>query len=278
MRYCIFLMLLLSLLDAFNCLRTYSFRKTVLGKRKSQVMKAIDVDKDTYTELPQHIQQFNKAVVSSVKDFIIFFYGDRYYARFHALETIARVPYFSYVSVLHLYETFGSRRCEVIKLHFAESWNEMHHLLIMEELGGDKIFIDRVVARHIAFFYYWLVVAMYMTAPAVAYDLNKNVEEHAFNTYSEYLITHEQELKALPPPQAAIDYYEKGDLYLFDAFQNYNSTLVPPDTAEVRLRRPVIATLYDVFDNIRLDEAEHVHSMKVLQLESVILANKDKNL
>ncbi|CAN0037744.1 unnamed protein product [Discosporangium mesarthrocarpum] len=35
------------------------------------------------------------------------YYGKRTYARFYALETIARVPYFSYVSVLHLYETLG---------------------------------------------------------------------------------------------------------------------------------------------------------------------------
>lgn len=31
-------------------------------------------------------------------------YGERHYARFYALETIARVPYFAYTSVLHLYE------------------------------------------------------------------------------------------------------------------------------------------------------------------------------
>lgn len=58
---------------------------------------------------------------------------DRAYARFYALETIARMPYFSYLSVLHLYETLGWwRRADYIKMHFAESWNELHHLLIME--------------------------------------------------------------------------------------------------------------------------------------------------
>lgn len=37
------------------------------------------------------------------------------------------------MSVLHLYETFGWwRRRDYLKVHFAESWNEMHHLLIME--------------------------------------------------------------------------------------------------------------------------------------------------
>lgn len=38
------------------------------------------------------------------------YYGDRTYARFYALETIARVPYFGYLCVLHLYETLGQWR------------------------------------------------------------------------------------------------------------------------------------------------------------------------
>jgi hypothetical protein len=39
----------------------------------------------------------------------------------------------AFISVLHLYETFGwSRKADYIKVHFAESWNEFHHLLIME--------------------------------------------------------------------------------------------------------------------------------------------------
>lgn len=32
---------------------------------------------------------------------------------------------------------------EVRKVHFAEEWNEMHHLKIMESLGGDNQWIDR---------------------------------------------------------------------------------------------------------------------------------------
>jgi ubiquinol oxidase len=83
-------------------------------------------------------------------------YGNRTFARFYALETIARVPYFSYTSVLHLFETIGFfRQKEFIKLHFSESWNEMHHLLIMEFLGGNEKFEDRFIAQHIAFAYYW---------------------------------------------------------------------------------------------------------------------------
>lgn len=39
----------------------------------------------------------------------------------------------AFISVLHMYESFGWwRRADYMKVHFAESWNEMHHLLIME--------------------------------------------------------------------------------------------------------------------------------------------------
>ncbi len=39
----------------------------------------------------------------------------------------------AFVSVLHMYESFGWwRRADYLKVHFAESWNELHHLLTME--------------------------------------------------------------------------------------------------------------------------------------------------
>jgi ubiquinol oxidase len=59
-------------------------------------------------------------------------FDERPITRFWFLETIARIPYFSYISVLHLYESLGWwRACELRKIHSAEDWNELHHLLIM---------------------------------------------------------------------------------------------------------------------------------------------------
>ncbi|MEH2093056.1 alternative oxidase [Nostoc sp.] len=83
-----------------------------------------------------------KVLIQVIVSFFVFIvdivYGNRSYARFYMLETIARVPYFSYLSVLHLYETLGYwRKADLLKLHFAETWNELHHLLIMESLGGE---------------------------------------------------------------------------------------------------------------------------------------------
>ena len=68
------------------------------------------------------------------------FFDGRPLARFWFLETVARMPYFSYVSMLHLYESLGwwRRSAETKRVHFAEEWNEFHHLLTMEALGGDQ--------------------------------------------------------------------------------------------------------------------------------------------
>ena len=83
----------------------------------------------------------------------------------------------------------------------------MHHLLVMEELGGDKEFQDRFLAQHMAFFYYWFVIVLYSVAPAVAYNINQHVEEHASATYTSYLADNEEWLRTQPPAAAAVEYY-----------------------------------------------------------------------
>ncbi len=156
-----------------------------------------------------------QAIVSFFVFIVDFVYGNRSYPRFYVLETIARVPYFSYLSVLHLYETLGYwRKADLLKVHFAETWNELHHLLIMESMGGDRYWIDRFVAQHIAVAYYWVVVLIYMLFPKYAYYLMELIENHAYHTYDDYLKAHETELKAQIAPKVAINYYRDGDLCL----------------------------------------------------------------
>ena len=101
---------------------------------------------------------FNKWMINSVKGAIDVMYEGDDFARFYVLETVARVPYFAYLSVLHLQETFGARgpeRTERMRVHYAEADNELHHLLIMEALGGNSSAVGRGVAHTMAFFYYW---------------------------------------------------------------------------------------------------------------------------
>jgi hypothetical protein len=47
------------------------------------------------------------------------------------------------------------------------------------------------------------------------------VEEHAFSTYDKFINENEEILKLQLAPKVAVDYYQTGDLFMFDAFQ-YN--------------------------------------------------------
>ena len=143
------------------------------------------------------------------------------FEKFYVLETVARIPYFAYLSVLHLRETFGDRggskgpkkdidnnqredndkdedeaaysfslanhqRIETMRTHYAQADNGSHHLLIMEALGGDSIReIDRFLAHTTAFFYYWFVVVIFSCNEQAAYHLNEVVEDHAYKIYEE---------------------------------------------------------------------------------------------
>mmetsp|Transcript_28736 Transcript_28736/g.82920 ORF Transcript_28736/g.82920 Transcript_28736/m.82920 type:complete len:665 (-) Transcript_28736:658-2652(-) len=191
-------------------------------------------------------------------------YNERPIQRFWFLETVARMPYFAYISMLHLYETLGWWRVgtEVRKVHFAEEWNEMHHLFIMESLGGDQAWFDRFLARHAAIVYYWVVIFLFLISPTWAYNFSELVEWHATDTYAEFVEQNKDRLKRLPAPAVALEYYNGGDLYLFDEFQS---------SRPAESRRPNIDNLYDVFVTIRDDELEHVKTMSACQrLESAM--------
>ena len=144
------------------------------------------------------------------------------------------------------------------KVHFSESWNEQHHLLIMEEMGGSDRWADRFVAQHIAVFYYWTVVVAYMYNPTFAYNLNQAVEEEAYASYAGFVESNETFLKSQPAPTAAKKYYTGKDLYLFDAMHLQAARGGPT-------RRPKMDTLYDAIVAIRDDELEHVKTMAYLQ-------------
>ncbi|KAF6253734.1 alternative oxidase-domain-containing protein [Scenedesmus sp. NREL 46B-D3] len=75
---------------------------------------------------------FVKGVYLSLCVFLDVAYDNRPLQRFWFLETVARMPYFSYITMLHLYESFGWWRAgaELRKVHFAEEWNELHHLQV----------------------------------------------------------------------------------------------------------------------------------------------------
>lgn len=192
-------------------------------------------------------------------------YEGRPIQRFWVLETVARIPYFTYISMLHLYESLGWWRAgaELRKVHFAEEWNELHHLQIMESLGGDLLWADRFVAEHAALLYYWLLIAVYLVSPSQSYAFMELVENHAVCSYAEFAEENAELLRGIPPPLVALNYYKSGDLYLFDQFQTSYKGKEP--------RRPPCNNLYDVFCAIRDDEVEHVKTMQACQNNTIRL-------
>mmetsp|Transcript_46740 Transcript_46740/g.84366 ORF Transcript_46740/g.84366 Transcript_46740/m.84366 type:complete len:467 (-) Transcript_46740:412-1812(-) len=195
-------------------------------------------------------------------------YEGRPIAKFWVLETIARLPYFSYITALHLYESLGWWRTPQIRhVHSAEEDNELHHLMIMEALGGDCEWFDRFAAQHAAILYYWLVVGLFMASPESAYNFSHLVEEHAYVTYAEFVDANADVLRQVPPPPVAVEYYVSGDLYYFDKFQISEKSEDDGGSSQGvgGRRRPPCDNLLDVFTNIRDDEFEHVRTMTACQ-------------
>ena len=207
--------------------------------------------------MDERIFALNEGLVGATKGAIDALYEGRDFPRFYVLETLARVPYFAYLSVMHLRETFGDRKSgdsERMRTHYAEADNELHHLLIMESLGGNSSAVDRTLAQSMAFFYFWYVTVVYSFSEPAAYHLSELIEDHAFNTYDGFLKDYGPKLKGLPVPDIARKYYERDDPFLFDQF----CTVKEPDGGEFTSRsRPPLESLYDVFVNIRNDEKEH---------------------
>uniref|UniRef100_A0A7S4GJJ8 Alternative oxidase n=1 Tax=Eutreptiella gymnastica TaxID=73025 RepID=A0A7S4GJJ8_9EUGL len=239
-----------------------AFGSNVAAPKMSELTKNLNLSNDAVWEREYSREQVPSALpVKLVYDvlcrFIDVAFDGRPIQRFWFLETVARMPYFAYMTILHLYETLGWwRSLELRTVHAAEEDNESHHLMIMESLGGDREYFDRFLAQHGAIFYYWVLVLFFLVDPRFSYNFSRLLEMHAVDTYGEFVDANAEELKKLPPPPIAVEYYRTGDLYTFDKFQTSQRGL-PED----QLRRPPCATLYDVFSNIRDDELEHVKTM-----------------
>ena len=210
--------------------------------------------------------QFNKFLIDTVYDVICLIYNkndlskhsiEQCASRFYVLETVARVPYFGYLSVMHLKETFGNRAVgdkDRMRTHYAEADNELHHLLIMESLGGNSSLFDRTLAQSMAFGYYWYVVGVYSFSEQAAYHLSELIEDHAYNTYDKFLSTNEDTLRKMPVPAIARKYYEEENPFMFDLFCTVKEAKGEPSSLA---SRPKLESLYDVFVNVRNDEREH---------------------
>jgi len=182
-------------------------------------------------------------------------FAERPINRLFFLETVARMPYFAYITALHAYETLGwwRRSTAAKRIHFAEELNELNHLYIMEYLGGDMDWGVRFLAQHASIVYYFVLIFLWVLSPTLAYGFSELIEEHAVDTYTEYAESNRAVLETMDVPPSAREYWEGADMFLFDEFQSQRTK---------GSRRPVLNNLYDVFREIALDEKEHAATVR----------------
>jgi ubiquinol oxidase len=189
--------------------------------------------------------RFLKLVVNTTLFLLDFVYPNGY-RRFFVLESIARIPYISYLSVLHLYQSIGRHPSyELMNLHFHQSVNEEYHMLIMEDLGGGDLWIDRFFARSLGVIYYWVNCALYIFLPVSGYYLMEIVEGHATDTYADFLQIKSNSLKNTPASDIAREYF----------FSKHARATTPPPISKN-------LDMYSVFESIRDDEQVHANEMK----------------
>jgi hypothetical protein len=164
-------------------------------------------------------------------------YKDKPIERFWFLETVARMPYFSYVATLHLYETLGwwELDSQLKKKHYEEEMNETYHLKIMESLGGNSKWWNRFLARHSAMVYYTVLLVLFMSSPRLAYLSSELLEMHAVDTYTEFYESNKIILKQLPPNKECFEYFKYAE------------------------------NLYDIFHQISKDEYKHALNMRFVK-------------
>ena len=158
------------------------------------------------------MKYLNSWVLSITVSILDFLYRGRDIQRFWVLETIARAPYFAFLSVLHFRESLGLRdrtHYDLMKEHFEQTVNETEHLTEMESRGGASAWIDRFLAYHLVLVYYWIMVAYYFISPRSAYHLNAEVELHATHTYAEYLTRHPDDEKIIAIMNDEVHHYQE---------------------------------------------------------------------
>jgi ubiquinol oxidase len=180
-------------------------------------------------------------------------YCGRPFSRFYVLETLACVPYYAHASVRNIYEKLGlARQSDILEMHFLESWNEFHHLLVMETLEGDRYWYDRLLARSVTVGYYWILVVICIANPREFYGIMELVSRHAYDGYSKFLDECKQELIIRPTPPLILEYIQTGVIFLDELSRGHKTTepAVP------------VMNLYDVFSAIRSQEMEHVKTIQ----------------
>lgn len=155
---------------------------------------------------------YRPGAVASFLGSILIMSGDLVYgskpslAKFKAIEVIARIPYQSwevatYTLLTALYKN-EKRALELAKMstfsRIAQD-NETLHVVIISQivckLKAQSFLKHTLIPLVFSLFYFWTLYILYMCSKKASLELNYIFENHAYEQYSEYLLTRGQELK-----------------------------------------------------------------------------------
>ncbi|MBU2103842.1 hypothetical protein KKD81_02615 [Patescibacteria group bacterium] len=134
-------------------------------------------------------------------------YGKRpCYAKFKAIEVIARIPYQSWeVATYTLLTGFYANEERAIELTKTSAFsrhaqdNETMHVVVLSQivkrLRCEGFFRHVLIPLLFAFFYFWTVYLLYMLSRKSALELNYLFENHAYHEYDQFLIQDGERLR-----------------------------------------------------------------------------------
>lgn len=160
-----------------------------------------------------------------------FIYGKKpSYAKFKAIEVIARIPYQSWeiaaYTILTTFYTNEKRAIELTKLNtFSREAqdNETMHVVVLSQivkrLHCQSFFRHTLIPFVFAFFYFWTVYTLFLVSRKSALDLNYLFESHAYDQYQKFLDTDGERLKQTPITSDFLAFYGRSVRSEYEFFE-----------------------------------------------------------
>lgn len=156
------------------------------------------------------------------------------YAKFKAIEVIARIPYQSWeVASYTLLTGLYSNEARAIELTKTSQFsreaqdNETMHVVVISQivkrLRCEGFFRHVFIPLLFALFYFWTIYILYMLSRRSALELNYIFENHAYHQYSQFLLENGERLRDTGVYSDFLVYYgrnPRSEYELFESIRN----------------------------------------------------------
>ncbi len=192
------------------------------------------------TEYARAYDSYKPGNVAQVLGWLLVFsgtvvYGKKpSYAKFKAVEVIARIPYQSWeVATYTLLTGLYANEQRAIALAKTSTFsrqaqdNETMHVVVITQICKRMrctgFFRHTLIPLLFAFFYFWTIYILYMLSPKSALELNFLFESHAYAQYQEFLEREGERLRDTPVMSDFLTFYGRNvrsEYELFESIRN----------------------------------------------------------